>query len=72
MRYFLICRPYYSPHIVRIRWAGHVAHGRGEKYIYIYIGYTKPRFLGGITGPPFHWGNKYRDLVLQVGGWMQG
>jgi hypothetical protein len=22
---------------------------------------------GGITGPPFNWGRKYRDLIFQVG-----
>jgi hypothetical protein len=26
----------------------------------------------GITGPPPSGGHKYRDLVLQVGSWMQG
>jgi hypothetical protein len=26
----------------------------------------------GNTGPPCHWGTKYRDLVLQVGCWTQG
>jgi hypothetical protein len=26
----------------------------------------------GITGPPCHWGYKYRGLVLQVVGWTQG
>jgi hypothetical protein len=25
----------------------------------------------GITGPPFHWGDKHRALILQVGGWTQ-
>jgi hypothetical protein len=27
---------------------------------------------GNITGPSRHWVHKYRDLVLQVGCWMQG
>jgi hypothetical protein len=27
---------------------------------------------GSVSGPPCHWVHKYRDLVLQVGGWMQG
>jgi hypothetical protein len=27
---------------------------------------------GGLAGRQCHWGYKYRDLVLQVGGWTQG